>query len=315
MANPIGLLTGHDTFIASSGVLGIDEEDAVRIIQNMREPVPATPPPAYPLPAGRLGNAVEDGWTFCSNNLLAVSLPGFLLGIPAILISALHNQKAGELIEFLLGIVPLMGIIRMVLLEQEQGARPSVSTCLKEGFAYYGRGLFGIIATLLVVVAIIIPLALGFYLMDNTAQHAAGVCYLVLLGIPALWFLFFGALRMTVALPAIADTKNSWAYAFGASIRLTKGRTVALFWMLFQLGLCVGILGIVNQSIIEFAGQNLVQSLPYEALLLVLISLCYPLYILKAWSAATLAKAYLAIKPRAVAGDGRVREKLTLDSV
>ena len=287
----------------------------MRIIQNMREPVAATPSPAYPLPAGRLGNAVEDGWTFCSNNLLAVSLPGFLFGIPAIFVFALHNQKVGELIEFLLGIVPLMGIIRMVLIEQEQGARPSVSTCLKQGFANYGRGLFGIIATLLVVGAIIIPLALVFYLMENTAQPAEGVCYLVLLGMPALWFLFFGALRMTVALPAIADTKKSWAYAFGASIRLTKGCTVALFWMLFQLGLCVGILGVVNQFIIEFAAQNLVQSLPYEALLLVLISLCYPLYILKAWSAATLAKAYLAIKPRAAAGDGRDREKLTLGSV
>ncbi len=285
----------------------------------MRE---ATPPPAptpvQPAAPRSLDKAVGDAWSFCAVNLAATSVPAWLISLPGFLIVIFYNEKIGDGIGQLLGLIATMGTIRMVFLSASIGEKPTVMGGFIEGFSFFGRG---ILASIILIVSFGIVLAalaavLAPALVLRDAGHEAGaIVYLVVWSIPAIWVFMFCSLRLSLTIPAAADADKSIGEAFGCGLRYTKGRTSELFWISFQLGLIAAIFILVFVFAYQLLAEILGRSLPTFPAVVTLYVLTLPVYFLTGWYAVTLAKIYLALKPQPSGNDKLSRVKLSLDSV
>ena len=285
----------------------------------MREATPPpTPTPVQPSAPRSLDKAISDGWSFCTDNLAATSVPAWLISLPGFLIIIFYNEKIGDGIGQLLGLIATMGTIRMVFLSASIGEKPTVMGGFIEGFSFFGRGILAsiilVVSLGLVLAALAAVLAPALVLRD--AGHEAGaIVYLVVWSIPAIWVFMFCSLRLSLTITAAADADKSIGEAFGCGLRYTKGRTSELFWISFQLGLIAAILIFVFIFAYQLLAEILGRSLPTIPAVATLYILSWPIHVLTGWYVATLAKVYLALKPQPPADNKPGRVKLTLDSV
>lgn len=285
----------------------------------MRE---ATPPPAptpvHPGHPRSLDKAIGDAWSFCSDNLAATTVPAWLISLPTFLISVFYHNKVGSALGALFGIIATMGTIRMVFLSASIGEKPTVMGGFIEGFSYFGRGILAnvilVVSLSLIIIALAVVLAPGALLID-AGHNTGGIIYLVVGGIPAIWVLCFGSLRLSMTIPACADEHNSVGEAFASGMRYTKGRTSELFWTFFKFALVTLLLAFIFGFCYGFIAQLLDRSMPPIPALAIIFILSWPIHFFSAAYATMLAKVYLALKPQPPADNKPERVKLTLDSV
>jgi len=294
----------------------------------MREATPPPPRPPQPRPpqpqpaaAGnpvRLDKALGDAWSFCADNLAATTVPAWLISLPTFLISVFFNDNVGSALGALFGIIATMGTIRMVFLAASIGEKPTVMGGFIEGFSYFGRGILAniilVVSLSLIVIALAVVLAPGALLMD-AGHNTGGIIYLVVGGIPAIWVLCFGSLRLSMTIAACADDNKSVGDAFASGMRYTKGRTSELFWTFFKFALVTLLLAFIFGFCYGAIAQVLDHSMPPIPALAIIFILSWPIHFFSAAYAAMLAKVYLALKPQPPADNKPERVKLTLDSV
>jgi hypothetical protein len=70
--------------------------------------VPPPPPqrqPAAVSTPGRLDKALGEEWSFCADNLAATTVQAWLISLPSFLIIIFYNEKIGNAVGNLLGII------------------------------------------------------------------------------------------------------------------------------------------------------------------------------------------------------------------